>query len=267
MLPARSKLNNMNKKINRKPLDTSWNNVVTWYDELLKNDESYQAKVIVPNLLRILDLKKGEMVYDLACGTGYFANIFAKSGATILASDMSKNLIEVAKKSIKDVSFYITPAHRAQFLKDESVDVIVMVLAIQNIENVNEVFTECKRVLKKNGRLILVLNHPSFRVPQGSDWYFKNSEQYRIVGKYLSESRICIDMTPGEKNDKKKIKTFTFHRPLQYYMKLMSKNGLAITRLEEWISHKASQRGPRQIAEDTARKEIPMFMCLEIKKI
>jgi hypothetical protein len=74
-------------------------------------------------------------------------------------------------------------------------------------------------------------------------------------------------MTPGEKDVKKKIKTISFHRPLQYYVKLFAKNGFAITRLEEWISHKKSEKGPRSEAEDKARKEIPMFMCLEVKKL
>ncbi len=256
-------------KIQKKPNDTSWNKVAGWYDDLLKTDgDSYQAKVITPNLLRILDLKKGEQVYDLACGQGYFANIFAKSGASVTASDLSKRLIETAiKNSPKSIKFYNSPAHKATFLKNESIDTVVIVLAIQNIENVNEVFTECKRVLKKDGRLVIVLNHPAFRVPQGSDWYFQEGIQYRMVGKYLSESKVSIDMTPGEKDLKKKIKTITFHRSLQYYMKLLSKNSLVIARLEEWISHKKSQTGPRQSAEDTARKEIPMFMCIEVKKL
>ena len=208
-------------------------------------------------------------MYDLACGQGYFAYVFAHEGASVIASDLSKNLIETAKKNLKEekVSFYITSAHRAQFLKDKSIDTIVVVLAIQNIENVNEVLLECKRVLKDNGRIVLVLNHPAFRVPQGSDWYFENGVQYRIVDRYLSESKIFIDMTPGERNPKKKVKTITFHRSLQYYMKLFAKNNFAITRLEEWISHKESGIGPRKEAEDKARKEIPMFMCLEIKKV
>ncbi len=258
----------MKKNLPIKSKDTSWNSVASWYDELLKNDDSYQAKVVLPNLLRILDIKKGERVYDLACGQGYFANVFAHAGADVFASDLSKNLIETAKKNIKEkVSFYISPAHRAQFLKDNSIDTIVVVLAIQNIENVGEVFAECKRVLKKDGKIVLVLNHPAFRVPQGSDWSFDNGVQSRIVSQYLSPSKIYIDMTPGEKNPKKKIKTISFHRSLQDYVKLFSKNGFAITRLEEWISHKQSQTGPRQAAEDRARKEIPMFMCLEIKNI
>ncbi|MCX6754143.1 MAG: class I SAM-dependent methyltransferase, partial [Candidatus Nomurabacteria bacterium] len=90
--------------------DTSWNKVASWYDELLKNDESYQAKVILPNLLRVLDLKKGEQVYDLACGHGYFANVFAHVGANVVASDLSKNLIETAKTNSKEkIYFYISP--------------------------------------------------------------------------------------------------------------------------------------------------------------
>jgi len=250
------------------PKDTSWNKVADWYDNLLKDDDSYQAKVILPNLLRFLDLKKGEQVYDLACGQGYFANVFAHVGASVTASDLSKKLIETAKKDAKEkISFYITPAHRAQFLKDNSIDTIVIVLAIQNIENVNDVLIECKRVLKEKGRIVFVLNHPAFRVPQGSDWYFFDGIQSRIVYRYLSESKVSIDMTPGEKDKKKKISTISFHRSLQYYVKLFAKNDFAITRLEEWISHKQSQNGPRQLAEDSARKEIPMFMCLEIKKV
>jgi len=258
----------MNNKQQKNNKDTSWNSVASWYDELLKNDDSYQAKVILPNLLRVLDLKKGEQVYDLACGQGYFANVFAHVGANVVASDLSKNLIETAKKNSKEkINFYISPAHKAQFLKDNSIDTIVVVLAIQNIENVGEVFAECKRVLKKDGRIVLILNHPAFRVPQGSDWVYENGMQSRIVSQYLSPSKIFIDMTPGEKNPKKKIKTITFHRSLQDYVKLFSKNGFVITRLEEWISHKQSGAGPRQLAEDRARKEIPMFMCLEIKNI
>lgn len=252
--------------LNKMKKDTSWNKVADWYDLLLKNDDSYQAQVITPNLLRILNIQKGEKVFDLACGQGYFSNIFSKSGAEVVASDLSKKLIETAKKqSESNIKYYISGAHRSPFIKDNSVDAIVIVLAIQNIENVGDVFKECKRVLKKNGRMIIVLNHPAFRVPKGSDWYFNDGIQSRLVSKYLSESKVMIDMTPGEKNEKKKIKTVSFHRPLQYYVKLLSKNGFCITRLEEWISHKKSGKGVRQIEEDRARKEIPLFMCMEVK--
>jgi hypothetical protein len=68
-------------------------------------------------------------------------------------------------------------------------------------------FDNIYSAIKKNGRIILVINHPTFRVPQASDWHFENGVQSRIISKYLSESKLSIDMTPGEKNPKKKIST------------------------------------------------------------
>jgi len=74
-------------------------------------------------------------------------------------------------------------------------------------------------------------------------------------------------MTQGVTDEKKKRYTMSFHRPLQVYFKAFAKAGLCVTRLEEWASHKTSDSGPRKAAEDLARKEIPLFMCLELKKI
>jgi hypothetical protein len=73
-------------------------------------------------------------------------------------------------------------------------------------------------------------------------------------------------MTPGEKDYLKKTFTVSFHRPLQSYFKAMTKSGFAATRLEEWISHKKSQTGPRSVEEDRMRKEIPMFVAIEARK-
>jgi len=70
-------------------------------------------------------------------------------------------------------------------------------------------------------------------------------------------------MNPGARTS---VHTISFHRSPQFYFKKFSKNGFAVTRLEEWISHRKSEKGPRAMAEDHARKEIPLFLCLEIKK-
>ena len=78
---------------------------------------------------------------------------------------------------------------------------------------------------------------------------------------------INIDMNPGEKNQKNKKYTVSFHRPLQTYFRDLKNSGFNVSGLEEWISNKKSQNGPRQKAEDVARKEIPMFMCIEAVKV
>ena len=272
-----------------KKSDTSWGKVADWYDDYLTNDDSYQKAVILPNLMRILDPKPGEHIVDLACGQGFFSEKIALSKATVTGVDISSELINKAEIRIKllqkekniKAKFIVSSADDLSMIPALSVEKIICVLAAQNIKELDTMFGECARVLKKAGKFILVLNHPSFRVPQASDWYFAEAKkailipgtnqragntparQGRVVYQYLSEGAIKIDMNPGSIKDKKF--TLSYHRPLQVFVKWLSKRGFVITRLEEWMSHKTSKRGPRASIEDTARKEIPMFMCIEAK--
>lgn len=250
---------------------TSWGDVADWYNELLEQDpDSYQRKVILPNLLRLLKLQRGETVLDLGCGQGFFAREFWKAGANVIGVDISPELIALAQKNLPHdaqrsdhwLRFSVAPANQLPFIKDDSIDKVTLVMAIQNIEDIDGVFRECHRVLKPAGKMYLVLNHPTFRIPQGSSWGYDESAkvQYRRVDRYLSEARVKIQMHPG---DNPYQHTITFHRPLQLYFKMLHRNRFCVSRLEEWISHRRSQVGPRAAAEDRARKEIPLFLAIE----
>ena len=246
--------------------DTSWNNVSDWYDELLTGSDTYQSKVILPNLLRLVGAKKGMKILDLACGQGFFSEAFVREGAEVIGVDISANLIKIAKENVSGAKFFVAPAHEMSFISDHSIDAVIITLAIQNIENISGVFREAKRVLSPTGKMFLVLNHPAFRIPGASSWGFDevSKKQYRRIDGYLSESKREIDMHPGERGNKEKI--VSFHRPLQVYFKVLANNGFVISRLEEWVSHKESGKGPRKEAEDQARKEFPLFLCLEVSQ-
>jgi ubiquinone/menaquinone biosynthesis C-methylase UbiE len=253
----------------KKERKTSWGNVAPWYDKLLASESTYQKEVILPKLLGLMDIRKGEHILDLACGQGFFTAEFAKAGAQVTGADISPELIQIAQKNFsKDIHFIVSAADKLTTIKDGSFDAVTIILALQNIGNLKGVVEECSRVLKSGGKLFIVLNHPAFRVPQKSDWGYdaKKAVQYRRVEKYLSESMMKIDMNPGEKNIKKKIYTTSYHRALQQYFSIFHTSGFLVARLEEWVSHKKSQAGPKQKIEDTARKEIPMFLCIEAVK-
>ena len=245
--------------------DTSWEGIAGWYDKHLETDsDTYHAQVILPNLKRLLSLSGKEAVLDLACGQGFFARAFVKDAKTIVACDLSPSLIALAKEhEEKAISYHVSNAMNLRFAKDASLDLVYCVLALQNIERIAETLKEVRRVLKKDGHFIFVLNHPAFRIPKHSSWEYdeKTKVQYRRVDSYLSATKEKIDMTPGKRTNKEF--TLSFHRSLQEYMKLLRAAGFSITRLEEWISHKKSQQGPRAKAEDTARKEFPLFLAIE----
>ena len=251
----------------QKPRDSSWGSVADWYDTYLEvTPDSYQAMVIAPNLLRVLGLKKGERIIDIACGQGYFTRLFAEAGAQAVGADISKELIATAKKRAPKIDFHVSPAHALPFAADASCQAATIVLAIQNIENIAEVFAEVRHVLKPGGRFVLVMNHPAFRIPKRTSWGWDEGVkvQYRRIDGYLSSATIPIDMHPGKSDSPH---TLSYHRSLQDFFKALTKAGFAVTKLEEWISHKKSERGPKQAAEDTARKEIPLFLMLEGRKV
>jgi ubiquinone/menaquinone biosynthesis C-methylase UbiE len=263
----------------QKDNNTSWGAVADWYDGVVESDDSYQAQVILPNLLRIIDIQKDETVIDIACGQGYFSRAISEAGADVVGIDIGENLIAIAKEKQdkqeksdlnknKKTEFKVGSAETLEGIEDNKFDKAVIVLALQNIENIQKAIASTARVLKPDGKFYIVLNHPSFRISGKTEWGFDEVKniQYRRNDGYMSESKKEMIMNPGAEVSSQ-IKTISFHRPLQVYIKALAKAGFSITRIEEWISHKESQPGPRQMAEDKARKEFPMFMAIESNKL
>jgi hypothetical protein len=105
-----------------------------------------------------------------------------------------------------------------------------------------------------------------FRIPRQTGWGWddKRNLQYRRVDAYMSANEIPIVANPGE-GSRSKV-TYSYHRSLETYIKELAKAGFVIDALEEWISHRNSDSGPRAKAENRARTEIPMFMAIRAKK-
>lgn len=246
---------------------TSWGGSADWYDALLRQGGTYQSELILPNILRLVAPGPGQKILDLACGQGFFSRELARAGAEITGVDISPELIAKAKvmsPSLK-IAYRAAAAHELDFLKDDSFDQALSVLAIQNMHNPEEALDAAWRKLKPGAPLHLVLNHPAFRIPQASSWGWdgRTETQYRRIDRYASEFKAQITMHPGETDSEV---TLTYHRPLQTYFKWLRNAGFQVRTLEEWVSHKHSDSGPRAKAENAARKEFPLFMYLEAAK-
>ena len=255
------------KKNTKKAASTSWNEVASWYDDLLRpENDTYQARVILPNLLRLV-APEGKRIVDIACGQGFFSEACAKAGAReVLGVDLAPQLIAFAReRKIARAHFEVASVDdMSATAPNASFDVALIVLALQNIKEMPETLAEAARVLVPGGSLIIVLNHPCFRIPKASSWGFDETAdvQYRRIDHYGKSFSVAMDMNPGAGESAEKIHTFSFHRPLQEYFKALSKAGFSVTGLEEWTSHKHSEKGPRAAAEDEARAEFPLFLTL-----
>ena len=247
---------------------TSWNKFADWYDDLIESGSgTYQGTVILPNLLRAMAIRRGDNILDVGCGQGFFSRAFFGAGATVVGVDLTPRLIDQAREHAPEgISFHRGNAERMTMVQTGSMDKAVAVLSMQNMADAGKAIFETGRTLKQGGKFFLVLNHPAFRIPKKSSWGWDEEQknQYRRIDGYLSESKEKIMMHPGGNT---KDYTFSFHRPLQYYVKALRRAGLAIVGIEEWISDRKSQPGPRARAEYHIRKEIPLFLFVESNKI
>lgn len=247
---------------------TSWENVAEWYGTHLSAPGTYQSEVVWPGAMKLLGVGAGKVFLDVACGEGSFAQLISKQGGGVVGIDASPTLVRQAQmKHIRNADFFVADAARGtKDLGSLMFDGAAIVLALQNIENMNGVFATVAKLLKKNAPFVIVLNHPAFRIPRQSSWGFEESRKmmYRRVDSYLEQNAIPMQMHPG---DAPGVKTTSYHRPISSYISALADAGFMVDAMEEWISHKESTSGPRARAENRIRKEIPMFLAIRARKV
>src|SRR5436305_7719498 len=89
------------KNLNQKTQE-AWNQNAALWDEKMGEGNLFQRVLISPTSERLLDLKPGELVLEIACGNGVFARRMAQLGAQVIATDFSQNLLERAKARATD---------------------------------------------------------------------------------------------------------------------------------------------------------------------
>lgn len=251
---------------------TDWNPVAQWYDELVGDQGSeYQQQVVIPGVLRLLGAGPGDRVLDIACGQGVLCRLLHQRQAKPVGVDASLDLLGLARqRSDPSIPFHLGDARHLSAVRElvpESFHAAVCVLAIQDMDPIQPVFDSAAQLLRPGGRLVLAMTHPCFRVPKQSAWGWdpQRSVQFRRVDRYLTCTREPIIANPGKPSSS--LHTWSFHRPLQTYIRTLAKSGLFLDALEEWTSHKVSDSGPRAMAENLARKEIPLFLALRAVKV
>lgn len=114
-------------------------------------------------IVKLLNLKDGEKLLDVGCGTGSLLIAAKKLHPKISATgiDIDKRILKIAeekteKENVK-INFVETSADSLPF-KDSSFDTVVSTLAFHHLpfDVKKRAITKIKRVLKKNGRFLLV---------------------------------------------------------------------------------------------------------------
>jgi trans-aconitate methyltransferase len=122
-----------------------------WNAELYDDKHAFVAQY-GESVLELLDIKPGEQILDLGCGTGHLANEIKKHGADVTAIDSSPEMIEKAEKEFPDVDFKV--ADGANFHFNKAFDAVFSNAALHWMHRADYVIKCVYDSLKPGGRFV-----------------------------------------------------------------------------------------------------------------
>ena len=103
----------------------------------------------------------GQVVLDIAAGTGTSSEPFADSGVEVVPADFSLGMLKVGHHRRSDLGFTAADAMRLPFA-DGSFDVVTMSFGLRNVSDPDAAMREFLRVTKPGGRFVLCeFSHPT----------------------------------------------------------------------------------------------------------
>jgi len=112
-----------------------------------------------PRVLAAADVKSGQHVVDIACGTGALAIAVSKkvapNGETV-GIDINEGMLDIARSKSFSVEWINAPAEALPF-NDEHFDCVVSQFGLMYFENQESAIREMMRVLKPGGSLAVVV--------------------------------------------------------------------------------------------------------------
>lgn len=105
-------------------------------------------------VLAAVDPQPGEVILDIAAGTGTSSEPFEAAGAKVVPGDFSLGMLKVGKKRRRDLGFTAADAMRLPF-GDNTFDAVTMSFGLRNVEDPVKALAEFHRVTKPGGRVVI----------------------------------------------------------------------------------------------------------------
>lgn len=106
--------------------------------------------------------RAGEIVVDLAAGTGTSSLPLAESGALVIPCDFSLGMLQVGKRAHPHLPFVAADALALPFA-DSSVDAVTISFGLRNVADRHRALREIARILKPGGRVVVCeFSHPTW---------------------------------------------------------------------------------------------------------
>jgi len=116
------------------------------------------------DVLDAVEPKAGDLVLDLAAGTGTSSLPFVEAGATVVPCDFSVGMLQVGKEARPALPFVAGDGTKLPFA-DGTFDAVTISFGLRNIVDPLAGLREMRRVTRPGGRLVVCeFSHPTNKV-------------------------------------------------------------------------------------------------------
>jgi SAM-dependent methyltransferase len=139
----------------------AWEALAERYSNVVET-KPHNALYERPATLSLLPPLGGKRVLDAGCGPGVYAQWLVKQGAQVVGFDVSPKMVALARERLK----LAAEIHEAdlqkplEFLKADTIDVVLSSLALDYVEDWSQPFGEFWRVLRRGGLFVFSIGHP-----------------------------------------------------------------------------------------------------------
>jgi ubiquinone/menaquinone biosynthesis C-methylase UbiE len=220
-----------------------WDQNAAFWDAFMGEEgNAFHRELVAPAAERLLGLRAGEEVLEIACGSGLFARRMAQLGATVLATDASAAFLERARTRTAAYAGQVTwmqvdatEPEQLVALGENRFHAAVCNMALMDIADVEPLFAALPRLLKSSGRFVFTIMHPCFnnsscvRVAEQANNGERVTTTYAIkVSTYKS-----LGPTQGIGIQGQPVPQWYFHRTLSDLFGQAFRAGLVLDGMEE----------------------------------
>jgi len=105
-------------------------------------------------VIAAVEAHRGDVVLDIAAGTGTSSEPFADHGVDVVPADFSLGMLRVGHHRRPDLGFTAADAMRLPFA-DAAFDAVTMSFGLRNVADPTAALAEFRRVTKPGGRLVI----------------------------------------------------------------------------------------------------------------
>lgn len=219
-----------------------WNRKAVFWDEYMGEGNAWHLQLVSPAVERLLEIRPGETILDVACGNGMLARRLAHLGARVVACDFSSTFVERARargtEFANRIEYSVVDAtDRDQLLQlgEQRFDGATCTQGLMDMPVIAPLYEAITQLVKPGGRFVITVPHPCFNTHGASilaeasdDETGRHSTTSVRLARYLTPEVVKGPGAPGEPEPH-----YYFERSLSELLGAAFRAGLTLDGIEE----------------------------------